>query len=56
MQLLDDMDTGTFGGLKSLEVLSCSNNPKLVEFDMSDLKGLIRLRQVSQYPFFRYVL
>lgn len=47
MQLLDDMDTGTFGGLKSLEVLSCSNNPKLVEFDMSDLKGLIRLRQLD---------
>nr|XP_029733217.1 platelet glycoprotein V-like isoform X1 [Aedes albopictus] len=47
MSLLDDVDTGTFSGLKSLEVLSCTNNPKLVEFDMSDLKGLIRLRQLD---------
>lgn len=47
MPLLDDIDAGTFGGLKSLEVLTCSHNPKLVEFDMSDLKGLIRLRQLD---------
>lgn len=47
MPLLDDINAGTFGGLKSLEVLSCSHNPKLEEFDMSDLKGLIRLRQLD---------
>ncbi|XP_062546499.1 platelet glycoprotein V isoform X2 [Armigeres subalbatus] len=47
MPLLDDIDTGTFAELKSLEVLSCSHNPKLDKFDMSDLKGLIRLRQLD---------
>ncbi|XP_065076491.1 chondroadherin-like isoform X1 [Ochlerotatus camptorhynchus] len=47
MPLLDDIGVGTFGGLKSLEVLTCSHNPMLVEFDMSDLKGLIRLRQLD---------
>ncbi|XP_053689876.1 chondroadherin-like protein [Sabethes cyaneus] len=47
MAQLKDIDTGTFTGLKSLEVLTCSNNPKLNEFDLSDLKGLLRLRQLD---------
>lgn len=47
MSQLHEIDTGTFAGLKSLEVLMCSHNRQLQEFDMSDLKGLIRLRQVT---------
>ncbi|XP_055604551.1 carboxypeptidase N subunit 2 isoform X2 [Uranotaenia lowii] len=47
MENLEDIIIGTFSGLKSLEVLVCSNNPSLMTFDMSDLKGLVRLRQLD---------
>ncbi|XP_055617758.1 leucine-rich repeat-containing protein 15-like isoform X2 [Toxorhynchites rutilus septentrionalis] len=47
MSKLQDIETGTFAGLKSLEVLICSHNRQLQEFDMSDLKGLIRLHELD---------
>lgn len=47
MSLLHEVAAGTFSGLHSLEVLVASNNPALTDFDMSDLGGLIRLRELD---------
>lgn len=46
MNLLHEVAAGTFSGLHSLEVLVASHNPGLTEFDMSDLGGLTRLREL----------
>ncbi|XP_058827214.1 carboxypeptidase N subunit 2 isoform X2 [Topomyia yanbarensis] len=47
MPRLEEIDIGTFSGLKSLEVLICNHNPELSAFDLSDLKGLVRLRELD---------
>lgn len=47
MNLLHEVAAGAFSGLYSLEVLVASNNPALTEFDMSDLGGLTRLRELD---------
>uniref|UniRef100_A0A1Q3FHH6 Putative extracellular matrix protein slit n=1 Tax=Culex tarsalis TaxID=7177 RepID=A0A1Q3FHH6_CULTA len=47
MSLLHEVAAGTFSGLHSLEVLVASHNPALSEFDMSDLGGLTRLRELD---------
>lgn len=47
MNLLHEVAAGTFTGLHSLEVLVASHNPELTEFDISDLGGLTRLRELD---------